>query len=160
MPTPRVLPDDSILLRERDFEGLSLTEIAERHKVSKSAVSQRFTKMGRPFGGNAALDYQVLLPWKIQREHLPLDAANRLRSHVRYRSGIEVAETAKRRLENWWTRLRAEGTVLIYVPDADGSPWQYVPRQESDGSLIVRWPEDMPPPTRVQRDVLTLPRAE
>lgn len=159
MPKPRVLPDDSILLRERDFEGLSLAEIAERHKVSKSAVSQHFTRMGRPFGGNAAMDYQEIIPWKIQRDHLSLDAAIRLRAHVRYRSGIEVAESAKRRLENWWTRMRAEDTVLTYAPSPAGSPWRYVSRQESDGKLIIRWPEGAPPPTAEQRDIFSLPEA-
>jgi transcriptional regulator with XRE-family HTH domain len=159
MPPQRVLPDDSILLRERDFEGLSLGEIAERYGVSKSAVSQRFTNMGRPFGGNAAMDYQEIIPWNIQRAHMPLDAANRLRSHVRYRSGIEVAESAERRLKNWWNRLQAEDVVLTYEPDADtkGSPWRYVPREPSDGRLIIRWPEHVEPPTDQQRLLLSLP---
>lgn len=156
MPAPRVLPDDSILLRERDFEGLSLEEIADRHRVSKSAVSQRFTNMGRPFGGNAQMDYQSVIPWKIERAHMPLDAANRLRAHVRHQSGIPLAESAERRLTNWHARLRAEGSVLTYDPQAE-SPWQYVARVPSDGDLIIRWPADAEPPTDHQKACLTLP---
>jgi hypothetical protein len=153
------LPDDYVLLRERDFEGLSLEEIAARHKVSKSAVSQRFTNMGRPFGGNAPVDYQSIIPWKIERAHMPLDAAVRLRSHVRHASGIELTEAAQRRLDNWHNRLRALGSVLTYSPEAD-PPFQYVPRVPADGDLMIRWPAGAEPPTEGQRARLSLPKGD
>jgi hypothetical protein len=156
MPYPRILPDDSLLLRERDFEGLTLEEIAAKHNVSKAAVSKAFTRMGRPFGSHAAMDFKEIIPWSIQRPHQSLDASVRLRAHIKFRSGLEVPESAKRRLENWWLRMRDERTVLTYREDA--SPfWHYVPRKASDGNMIVRWPEDMPPPTDRQRSLLTLP---
>lgn len=156
MPYPRTLPDDSLLLRERDFEGLTLEEIAARHNVTKAAVSKAFTKMGRPFGGNAAMDFREIIPWSITRAHQSLDASVRLRSHIKVRSGLEVPESAQRRLENWWQRMRDEKTVLTYSQN-EASPWHYVPREVSDGDMIVRWPEDMPPPTMRQRTLLTLP---
>lgn len=157
MSFPRSLPDDSVLLRERDFEKLSLREIADRYGVTTSAVSHQFIKMGRSTIGNAAMEYWDFIPWKIQQGHKALDAAIRLRAHVRRQSGMELTESAARRLDNWWTRLRRDGTVLTYLPESAPSPWHYVPREPSDGSLIIRWPEDMPPPTEAQRTVLTLP---
>lgn len=160
MPAPRVLPDDSVLLRERDFEGLTLTQIAARYNVSKSAVSQRFDKMGRPWGGhsgaNAPLDYQAYIPWDVDRSHMALDAAIRLRAHIRYRMGEEVTDAAMKRLRNWWIRLDRDHTVLTYDPERVGSPWHYEPRETLDGSLVLRWPNTTPLEDQV-RDVLSLP---
>lgn len=156
MSAPALLPDDAILLAARDFEGLSLEQIAERYKVTIQSVSMRFTKMGRPFRPSMPA-YREFVPWQIRKEHQALDATLRLRSHIKAQLDLPIPESAARRLENWHARLRSEGVVLMYRPDTDSQPWHYVPREESDGALIIRWPEDMPPPTERQRSILALP---
>jgi hypothetical protein len=157
MPTPRMLPDeDSVLLRHRDFEGLSLTEVARKYGVTKGAVSLRFSRMGRPWTTTAPVGYQDYLPWRILRDHQSLDAAQRLKAHIRHVLGHDVSELQLRRLTNWHARLRRERVVLVYDCE-QSSPWLYVPRRESDGVSVIRWPNDVPAPTPEQLRVLALP---
>lgn len=157
MPRPAKLPDDdATLVRDRDFLGLSLMEIAEKYDVVKSAVSMRFDRMGRPFGRQAPMDYQEYLPWKVLRDHQALDAAQRLRAHIRSMTGHPVTDAQKVRLTNWYARINRQHTVVSY--DATGvPPWAYLPRTEDDGQLIIRWPEEVAKPTMEQRRVLSLP---
>ncbi len=158
MPTPKMLPDeDSVLLRHRDFEGLTLTEVAKKYGVTKGAVSHRFTRMGRPWGKDAPVDYQDYLPWKILRDHQSLDAALRLKSHIRWRTGHPLTDAQSRRLTNWHSRIAREDVTVLYEPE-QSTPWIYLPRQSSDDSLIIRWPADIAPPTDAQRAVLLLPK--
>lgn len=156
MPQPRVLPDDSDLIRLRDFEELSYAQIAARYGVTKSAVEHHFIRMGRAKTVSGYLDYGAFLPWAISREHAPKDAAVRLRAHIRAHKGLPLSDAMKTRLRNWYSRLRRERTVLDYRP-ADNQPWHYIPRQRRDDDLIIRWPEDHAPPTAEQRKALTLP---
>jgi AcrR family transcriptional regulator len=152
----RKLPDNSVLLRERDVEGLSISAIADRYGVTRAAVTYRFKKMGRDLGRTGAMDYTPYIPWVIRSGHHELDAPTRLRAHILRRTGGEVTPAAQRRLDNWHARLAREDVVLTYSPD-DASPWIYVQREPSDAQLIVRWPNDLPPPTDEQRAVLALP---
>jgi len=157
MPRPRTLPDDEILVRDKDFLGLSLNEIADKYGVSKQAVSALFIEMGRPWGAVAPVNYRDYLPWEIGRDHQALDAAQRLRAHIRWRTGHPSTDAQLRRLSNWHARITRENVTVVYDPVLP-SPWIYVPRTASDGELIIRWPADIEPPTDVQRAVLLLPR--
>jgi hypothetical protein len=155
MPYPKALPENHVLLRDRDILGLSLTDIAKKYNVAKSTVSEAFTKMNRPFGGNAPVDYQRILPWHIVRDHQALDGALRLKAHIRSRLGLELTPAAEKRLTNWQVRLRTNNLVLDYRPE-EGSPWVYVPRMPEDGDLVIRWPVHHDPPTGDQLKALTL----
>ena len=139
MPRPRTLPDISILLRQRDVEGLTLAQIGARYGVSKAAVSGALKKAGNATGGNAAMSYDTVIPWRIVRGHMALDAAKRLRAHLRAHNNLDVSPEMRLRLTNWYARLRRDGTVLDYRP-AGSTPWIYVRREPSDGDLLIRWP--------------------
>lgn len=157
MPYHRKLPDGPTLIKDRYVARLTLTEIAQKYDVAKSTVSEAFTRIGRPWGGNIPVDYRAILPWPIERQHQALDAALRLKAHIKAHHAIELKPDAARRLSNWYGRLRRESVVLDYQPAS--APWVYLQRKPEDGELLIRWPEDTPINER-QRAALTLPAGD
>jgi hypothetical protein len=164
---PRKLPEDSALLRDHYIDGLSYGEIAAKYGANKSNVSRRFAGMNRPHGGNAALDYSKYLPWQIGRKYLSDAPALMLYAHIRRQVNLEAPDDVKNplaggyremRLKSWWTTLR-QGRILTAI-EAESPPGlrlEYVPRTAADGRLVIRWPDDAPPITPIQRAVLSLP---
>jgi predicted DNA-binding protein YlxM (UPF0122 family) len=150
---PRTLPDDWVLLQMRDAEGYSEAEIAAEYGVTRDAVSKRFKRMGHP----SRQGFRDVLPWPIPQRHHALYAAQRLKAHIKERRGESLSETALKRLRDWQERLQRDGVVLDYTNDDSGNPWRYLPREESDNRLVIRWPADSGPPTELQRRLLELP---
>jgi transcriptional regulator with XRE-family HTH domain len=146
------LPDDWVLLQKRDAEGYSGKEIAALYGVSPQAVSNRFKKMRRANPG-----FLHVLPWRLRQGDKALYAALRLKAHIQERRGEELSHTALKRLRDWRERLRRDHVVLDYQPVDVGSPWLYVPREEIDNELVIRWPAEAEPPTAQQRGLLELP---
>lgn len=151
---PRTLPDNAVLVRDREILGLTIDQMATKYRVTEAAISLAFSRMNRPLAGGR-VDYQAMLPWEIRTGHRALDAALRLRAHMRDRAGEDLTPAARRRVDAWRTRLDREHVVLAYNPDADSSPFSYVPRQDGE-SLVIRWPEGAAPPTRKQHNLLDL----
>jgi hypothetical protein len=149
---PSKLPEASVLLSLREA-GASNADIAEQYQVTPAAVSKRFATLGQYL---RPIRFRETLPWPVATEHRALYAAQRLRSHLKARSGIELAPRERKLLDAWYARLQQDGTVLDYTPVAVGNPWLYVPRETSDAGLLIRWPVDAGAPTPEQRRLLGL----
>lgn len=159
------LPEDSELLRLYAL-GLKNPEIAAQYGVTPQAVNYRFDKLKikrRPITTQAnALIGQV---WTIGAEpgteyHQNLSAISYLRVWVRQRLGDDSLSAAQRKkASNFIKRVVDEDVVLKYEPWAE-NPFTYVPRQPSDGRLVVRWPSDQPRPEGGALRALELPREE
>ena len=153
---PRTLPDDWVLLQMRDAEGHTESEIARQYGVTPQAVSKRFKRMGHP----SRVSFRDVLPWRVTPKDHALYAAQRLKAHIKERRGEELSETAHKRLKDWRERLKRDSVVLDYRRQDIGDPWQYVPRTEADNWLVIRWPDDIEPPTDVQRRLLEMTTEE
>ncbi|MCX5009154.1 DUF6192 family protein [Streptomyces sp. NBC_00638] len=104
----------------------------------------RLKKMGiRRIGSGSPISNA--LPWDIEhhpgKRRLINQAPFRgLRYYLRKRMGEPLSERAEMDLRAFRNRVE-EGHVLALV---EGDGFVYVPREERDGDLVIRWPEDTP----------------
>lgn len=141
---PRLLPTDVELLK-LEAAGFSHQAIADQYGVSRQAVTKRFNLMDK-YARQAFKDVTNVLPWDVANYHDKDELKNSeaftgLRAYVRQRMGGEVSPRSELALRTFWNHLES-GEVLTLDP-VQGVCW--VRREpERDGSLVIRWPEDVP----------------
>jgi len=138
----QTLPDH-LELAKLTAAGMTQEEIAARYGVSQSAVSAKLTRNNR-YAKGAQSPVSSALPWNIanhpEKRRITNQAAFRgLRYLVRQRMGDTLTERAFKDLRNFLDHVR-EGEVLALGVDG----FEYVPRRETDGELVIRWPEGVP----------------
>lgn len=147
---PPKLPEDSELLK-LEAAGLTHQEIGKKYDVSRQAVTKRFNAMDK-YARQEYRDVTPLLPWDV-KTYPAKDAISRdesmigLRAFLRQRAGNTLTARAELALKVFWFHVQA-GEVLNLDP-VQGVQW--VPRDEKrDGSLVIRWPEDVPRDERTE----------
>ncbi|MET9901878.1 hypothetical protein [Streptomyces sp. NPDC006446] len=137
------LPENDTILQEMLIAGFKEVEIAKFYGVGVSTVSMRLAKMGiRRIGPKSPVS--AAIPWDItshpeKRRFINQTCFRGLRCFVRKQMGEKLSERSEHDLKVFLNRIRG-GNVLALVEGG----FAYVPRQESDGSLVIRWPENVP----------------
>ncbi len=130
MARRQLLPNTETLLRWRDAEGLSQSQIRDRvnernrvsmgsdfQPVSRSAVSVALLRAGKTGDGRAR--YDEAIPWSpIAPEHINDYRQLRLRTWARIERGDDtVTPRARREFESFKARLDAADEVIHYTPE-------------------------------------------
>ncbi|MFE9660323.1 hypothetical protein [Streptomyces sp. NPDC005955] len=142
---PRKLPNDLELL-ELEAAGLKHWEIGDRYNVSRQAVTKAFNNMD-VYRRGAFHAATARLPWDVAahpaREAIKdSEAFAGLRALVRERMGVELSDRSRRSLRAFFYNVNS-GRVLTLAPE--GPVWAR--RRDSDGDMVIRWPEGAPAPT-------------
>ncbi|MFD7605166.1 hypothetical protein ACFWAN_32625 [Streptomyces mirabilis] len=130
--------------------GFSHAEIARRYDVSRQAVTKLYNNMGE-YSRGPVRDITDALPWDIARhpakeKFRDQDAYIGLRAFLRLKLGAEVSRRSQVSLSTFLNHVQ-NGEVLELHP-VHGA--RYVKRDPMiDGSLVIRWPEDVPQDDRV-----------
>lgn len=143
--------------------GFSDKEIADMFDVTVQAVNLRLSALGvqrAPFRNSAIKILETAWPSEETRrtEFTHLNRARDLFSFLRWRLGD--AGLTKRQLADAarFERIIRNGNVVMDLqPDAKGGPWVLLPREPSDGRMVIRWPEGRELPTGELRKALDLP---
>lgn len=133
-------PDD-LELRKLALAGASQAELAERYGVTQQAISKRLVALGIVRRGTATPVLRSM-PWDLaghpdKRRILNGRPFNGLRYFVAKRLGDELSERAEADRQTFIRKVN-NGLVLT-LDEAKG--FVYVPRTETDGDLVIRWPE-------------------
>ena len=127
-------------------QGLSQSQIAERFGVTKQAVSWTV----RNYGGSMTPRQKATqaFPFKVPANMCSASVCKRLRDHAELMTagGDRLSVDAKRRLRNFYERLRANNHVVEFSPDIEPikgisgtyGGWRYVERSAEDGDLLIR----------------------
>ncbi|MFE5009755.1 hypothetical protein ACFRJ3_34805 [Streptomyces sp. NPDC056696] len=158
------LPDNENL-RRLFREGRTDKEIAKAFGCSPQAVNLRFTQMGierKPFANTAAAILEAAWP-RDEFERSKFSRFNRVRdlsSFMRSRLG-DPTLTAKQiqRAERFAAHLELNDLILTLDWDQE-NPWVYMPRESSDGRLVIRWPEGRERPKGPHLEAISLPPSE
>ncbi|QUI30671.1 hypothetical protein H9W91_07200 [Streptomyces alfalfae] len=156
------LPPNHIL-KALHLQGLSDQQIADQYGVKRQAVNKRLRAMDieqKPEEAQAAFE---MLPWQVktlqygQGTHHTAYPYESLKLYLRALLGDETLTNRQRAdAARFERRLLAHpGKVLVYDRDTEkGFSWQ--DREPADGSLIIRWPTDVPKPDKGM-ELLELP---
>ncbi|MEU5577793.1 hypothetical protein ABZ791_10675 [Streptomyces huasconensis] len=147
---PRLLPKEDIELLKLEALGLSYVEIAKQYGVSRQAVQKRFGLMG-VYVRAAHRSVTEILPWDLS-DHPAKDKIKRsesfmgLRAFIRKRVGAEVSDRSELALRTFMNHVRAD--EVLHLDPVTGPVW--VRRNSKDGTMVIRWPEDVTRDERVQ----------
>jgi hypothetical protein len=155
------LPDNPELLKlYRD--GLSDVEIAEMYDVTYQAVNLRLNAMGirrAPFRAKVA---EILeSAWPIEEagrgEYVEKGRHRDLCSFLRLRLGDSGITVRQREGAERFERALKQGAYVMDFRPGLAEPFPYVPREASDGRLVIRWPEGRELPEGELLEALYLP---
>ncbi|WP_340376589.1 hypothetical protein U5640_16725 [Streptomyces sp. SS7] len=127
--------------------GKSDKEIAAMFDVSFQAVNKRLKLMGirrAPFKSQAQEILEHVWPNDETRriDFMRLNRARDLFYFLRSRLGDKTLSDAEAKGAERFEALIREGNVVLNLrPDVPGEPWVLEPRLESDGRMVIRWPE-------------------
>lgn len=155
------LPDNDTL-RRFFREGLSDKEIAQAYGCSIQAVNLRFTKIGierKPFANMAVAILEAAWP-RNEFDRTKFGRFNRARDlavFIRSRLG-DPTLTGKQqvRVERFTAHLERNGLILA-LDWSQENPWVFMPREPSDGRLVIRWPEERELPKGAHLEAISLP---
>ncbi|MFF4245239.1 hypothetical protein ACFYY2_12295 [Streptomyces sp. NPDC001822] len=157
------LPDNETL-RRFYREGLSDKEIAKAFDCSVQAVNLRFGKMNlprKPWSNTAAAILEAGWP-RDEFDRTRFTRFNRARdltTFIRWRLGDpDLTDRQLERAERFTAHLERHNVVLT-VDWGKENPWVFVPREESDGRRVIRWPEGREMPKGPHLDAISLPPA-
>jgi hypothetical protein len=156
------LPDNPELLKLYR-NGSSNREIAEEYGVTVQAVDWRLSRLGikrAPFRSAATQIIEAAWPGKEtnRTEYIRLGRVRDLYTFLRRQLGDDGLSAGQLKGADRFERLiRDTGCVLDFQPDAPDGPWVLLPRQPSDGRMVIRWPEGRELPTGKLREALDLP---
>ncbi len=156
------LPDDDTL---RGFfrEGRTDKQIAAAYGCTISAVNLRFSKMGlsrKPWSNTATAIIEAAWPSSdfTRSRFTASNSARNLWVFLRWRLGDPtLTPDQQRRVRNFTARMEREGNILVMDWSREGHPWVFLPREPSDGRLVVRWPEGRELPKGPHLEALMLP---
>lgn len=155
------LPDNDTL-RRYFREGLSDREIAQAYGCSAQAVNLRFTKLGierKPFANVAAAILEAAWP-RNEFDRSKFSRFNRVRdlsTFIRGRLGDpSLTDRQLQRTDRFVAHLERNGLILT-LDWSQENPWVFMPREPSDGRLVVRWPEGREMPKGAHLEAISLP---
>ncbi|MFG3176598.1 hypothetical protein ACGFZC_16255 [[Kitasatospora] papulosa] len=157
------LPDNEAL-RRYFRQGLSDKEIAEAFGCTVQAVNARYAEMNMqrmPYSNTATAILEAAWP-RTEFDRSKFSRFNRakdLATFIRWRLG-DPALTPRQleRAERFTAHLERHGFVLA-LDWARDNPWVYVPREPTDGRLVIRWPEGRELPRGPHLEAISLPGA-
>ncbi|MFF1450155.1 hypothetical protein ACFVYF_18750 [Streptomyces sp. NPDC058274] len=154
------LPENPELLKLYR-NGMSDKEIAEQFGCTVQAVNLRFVAMGlRQYRQKVTAILESAWPTSETRrgEFVRFNRYRDLTCFLRWRLGDnELTANQIRGAKRFDRAIREGNCVLDFRPDSD-EPWTFEPRHESDGRMVIRWPEGRPLPEGALRVALDLPR--
>ncbi|MFI2909447.1 hypothetical protein ACG2OD_14475 [Streptomyces sp. PDY-4] len=124
---------------------MNYAQIAAKYGVSRQAVTKRFNDMGE-FRRGEVKTVTAVLPWDVANHPAKAKLANQtaflgLRAYLRLRLGEKLSARSQTALRIFLQHIEA-GEVLE-LDSVQGA--RYVERDpETDGSLVIRWPEGVP----------------
>jgi hypothetical protein len=150
---------------EKNTLGLTQKQIAEKYQVSSQAVSAMKRYGGRKFSTTPREDAREKYPWNVPDAQQDCWIDKRLRDHGEYQTtgGKGMTRDKLRRLRWFYDQLERDEVVVEYRPDnppnehAAHGGYRFVPREGSDGELIVRVDEDTRM-DRAGRQIWTMPK--
>lgn len=124
-------------------KGLNDTEVAKVLGITKQGVSWHLRRAGVKTLSERVREY---MPWEITGPQVKTNPYRQLRLHLEYReAGVSgISEGDRQRLRDLYRRLEEFSVVVRFDPDIPPYPGQkyggfeFVPREESDGDLILR----------------------
>ncbi|MFJ9234370.1 hypothetical protein ACIRJ3_05220 [Streptomyces anulatus] len=156
------LPDNETL-RRFFREGLTDLEIAEAYGCSPQAVNARYGVLmkepRKPWSNTASAILEAAWPRaEFNRDKFThFNRARDLATFIRWRLGDPtLTEKQLLRARNFTRYQRRNGVVLALDWEKD-KPWVYVPREPSDGELVIRWPEGRELPRGPHLEAISLP---
>jgi hypothetical protein len=156
------LPDNPELLKLYR-NGFSDKEIAAQFDVTVQAVNMRLQALGiqrAPFRTQATEILEGAWPVAETRrgEFIHLNRARDLYAFLRRQLGDTALTKSQLVAAARFERLiRSHNAVLDLQPGMPGGPWVLMPREPSDGRMVIRWPEDRELPPEELRAALDLP---
>jgi predicted transcriptional regulator len=127
-------------------QGFTRVEVAKILGITRSGVNWYLLNTG-----DKPLEYTVervkrMLPWSISGETVQAIPYRQVLLHLEYSEthGKGMSKEKLRKLKAFYERLTRFSTVVRYDPDIPPLPgnrfgsFEYVPRVESDGDLIIR----------------------
>jgi hypothetical protein len=155
----RKLPSNPELLKLYR-NGMTDKEIAIQYGASPQAVNARFVAMGlRRYRQKVTAILESAWPTEETRrgDFVHLNRYRDLCAFLRRRLGdSEMTPNQLRSAERFERAIRDGNCVLDFRPDSD-EPWAFVPREESDGHMVIRWPAGRELPEGDLREALDLP---
>lgn len=142
--------------------GLSDKEIAEAFDVTVQAVNKKLVNLGiQRHPAKHAATAIINAAWPSEEygrnKYTSLSRAQRLFAFLRKRLGDEVLGPRQDRMAVLFEReVRTRGVVLHLDPSS-AQPWVWLPREASDGRMVIRWPEGREKPTGELLEALDLP---
>lgn len=158
------LPDNATL-RRFYREGLSDLAIAKAYGCSVQAVNARYGLMDmprKPWSNTANAILEAAWPrGEFDRDRFTrYNRARDLVTFIRWRLGdTTLTEKQHLRARNFTKHEKRNGAVLALDWSRDGNPWVFVPREPSDGDLVIRWPEGRELPKGPHLEAISLPSA-
>ncbi|MFF2426140.1 hypothetical protein [Streptomyces mirabilis] len=156
------LPENPELLKLHR-NGFSDKEIAVQFDVTVQAVNMRLQQMGikrAPFRTMAKKILEAAWPSIETRrgEFIHLNRARDLYAFLR-RQLRDPALTKNQRTaaERFERLIKEHNAVLDLQPGMPGGPHVLLPREPSDGRMVIRWPEGRELPAEEFRAALDLP---
>jgi hypothetical protein len=155
------LPDNATLLRFYR-EGLADAEIAKAYGCTVQAVNLRWAKLGierRPWSNAATAIIEAAWPTAEYRRarFTQLNRARDLWAFMRWRLGDPTLSARQLHDAQRFITYVREHDVVLGLDVELSSPWVWLPRQEEDGRLILRWPKDRELPKSSHLEAITLP---
>lgn len=138
----RITPE---FLRAAHNAGYSQADIARATGYTEQWVSAVKIRGGLEWGTPRELARKSW-PWKVPSELQQTYLHKVMRNHAEFMAsgGNGMKEYKLRQLRRFYTYLRRENVVVEFHPDippnesASTGGWDYAPRQESDGNLLIR----------------------
>lgn len=140
MPSPRLLPDNEVLVRLRR-QGWTYADIANEYGVTESAV---YLRLRQANATKERVSHRDVIPWRIKKAHTYSFPAQMLRLYGRQQKGMELQPVKRNMLNKWLREMKEAGVVLCYSPDYPPNPacqaggFYYSRRRPDDGTCIVR----------------------
>lgn len=131
----RKLPPHEVVLDLIQHQGLSTQEVADRYGVTRPAVSYCL-RQNHVVAPRAPMRYDM--PWRVRVEHNNDPLIRKVRLWMRSRMpGVELRPDQQAALDQFLAHLERIQRVVAYNPE---SGFLLVPRMDSDGDQIIRWP--------------------
>jgi len=134
------------LIEEYKLRGLTQNEIAELHGVSRQTVSQMKRRMGRFSQTPRELVLEKNFPWKVPQKFTQSGIRRMMRNHGEFAAtgGKGMSTEKLKRLVSFYRKLTSRNLVVEFDPEIPPNPdsraggWRLVPREDSDGDLMIR----------------------
>ncbi|KIE24711.1 hypothetical protein LK08_22740 [Streptomyces sp. MUSC 125] len=160
------LPDNEVLRQHYYADGLSDKQIATMYGCTVQAVNQRFGSMEppiqrKPWTNKATAILEAAFPTRPgfkRSEYTHLHRARSLYAFMRWRLGDPTLSARQVGDAQRFARYARDNHVILgFDPERRENPWQWLPREDSDGDLLLRWPAGREMPKEPHLKAITLP---